>query len=79
MIWFIVLNTLMNDGTLYTEVQFPLSPEFNNEQSCNEAGQSLVDQRQVEIGTKSGKTYFICQFVSPDQIKTATQKPGQDI
>ena len=76
MIWFIVLNTLMNDGTLYTEVQYPLSPQCNNEQSCNEAGQSLVDQRQLEIGTKSGRTYYICQVISSDQIKAATGTPG---
>lgn len=71
MIWFIVLNTLMNDGTLYTEVQYPLSPQFNNEQSCNEAGQSLVDQRQLEVGTKSGRTYYVCQVISDEQIRAA--------
>ena len=78
MIWFIVLNTLMNDGSLYTEVQFPRNPQFNNEQSCNEAGQALVDQRQLEIGTKSGVTYFTCQAVTNDQIKAATGKSGSN-
>lgn len=71
MIWFIVLNTLMNDGTLYTEIQYPLSPQFNNERSCNEAGQALVDQRQLEVGTKSGRTYFICQAITDEQIRAA--------
>ncbi len=78
MIWFIVLNTLMNDGTLYTEVQFPLNPQFNNEKSCEEAGQSLVDQRQVEIGTNTGVTFYTCQTVSSDQIKAATGKSGSN-
>lgn len=78
MIWFIVLNTLMNDGTLYTEVQFPNTPEYNNEKTCNEVGQALVDQRQLEIGTKSGTTYFICQSVTVDKIKSALTKSGSN-
>ena len=78
MIWFIVLNTLMTDGTLYTEVQFPNTPEYNNEKTCNEVGQALVDQRQLEIGTKSGTTYFICQSVTVDKIKSALTKSGSN-
>lgn len=78
MVWFIVLNILMNDGTLYTEVQFPSKPEYNNEQECNVAGRALVDQRQIEIGTNSGKTYYICEVISPDQIRAATGKSGNN-
>ena len=78
MIWFIVLNTLMTDGTLYTEVQFPNTPEYNNEKTCNEVGQALVDQRQLEIGTKSGTTYFICQSVTVDKIKSALGQSGSN-
>jgi hypothetical protein len=78
MIWFIVLNTLMNDGSLYTEVQFPNSPQYNNEQECNSAGRALVDQRQIEIGTNAGKTYYVCQAISPEQIKAATGKSGSN-
>jgi hypothetical protein len=79
MIWFIVLNIVMNDGSVYTNVHFPNSAEYNNEQSCNEAGRLLVDQKQVEIGTNAGKTYYICHSISADEIKAATKKPGQDI
>lgn len=76
MIWFIVLNIVMNNGDVYTDVHFPNKPEYNNEQSCNEAGQALVDQKQMEIGTNAGKTYFICKAISPEEIKTATGKSG---
>jgi len=78
MIWFIVLNTLLTDGTLYTEVQFPNKLEYNNEKTCNEVGQLLVDKRQIEIGTNAGKTYFICQSISPEQIRAATGKSGSN-
>lgn len=76
MLWFIVLNTLMNDGTLYTDTRFPNSPEYNNEKSCNEAGQILVDEEQIKIGTNSGKTYYICRSVSIDDINAAFGKTG---
>lgn len=78
MIWFIVLNIVMNNGDVYTDVHFPNKPEYNNEQSCNEAGQALVDQKQVEIGTNSGKTYFICRAISADEIRAATGKSGSN-
>ena len=55
MVWMIILNILMNDGTLYTDVHFPNDPQYNNEKDCNEAGQALVDQKQLEIGTNAGK------------------------
>jgi hypothetical protein len=76
MIWFIVLNTIMNDGTLYTDTRFPNSPQYNNEKSCNEAGQILADQLQLEIGTNTGKTYFICRSVSIDDLSAAVGKTG---
>ena len=78
MIWFIVLNTLLSDGTLYTEVQFPMKPEFNNEKSCNEVGQILVDKKQLEIGTNAGTAYFICQQVTIEQIGKAIGKSGSN-
>jgi hypothetical protein len=79
MVWMVILNILMNDGSLYTDVHFPNDPQYNNEKDCNEAGQALVDQKQLEIGTNAGKTYFICKPITADDIKAATQKPGQNI
>ena len=73
MVWFIVLNILMNDGTLYTDIHYPNNPKYNNEKYCNEAGQALVDQKQIEIGTNSGKTYFICLPLSIEEIKKAVE------
>lgn len=78
MIWFIVLNVVMNNGDVYTDVHYPNSPQYNNEQSCNEAGQALVDQKQIEIGTNSGRTYFACMAITPEQIGAATGKPGSN-
>jgi hypothetical protein len=79
MIWFIVLNIVMSNGDVYTDVHFPSKPEYNNEQECNAAGQELVDKKQIEIGTNAGTTFFICKSISADDIKAATQKPGQNI
>lgn len=79
MIWFIVLNVVMSNGDVYTNIHYPNKPEYNNEQSCNEAGQQIVDAKQLEIGTKSGTAYFSCQVITAEEIKKATQKPGQDI
>jgi hypothetical protein len=73
MIWFIVLNTLMNDGTLYTDIHFPNSPEYNNEQACNEAGKLLVDQEQIKIGTNAGTTYYICRTITLEEVRAATR------
>lgn len=78
MIWFIVLNIVMNNGDVYTDVHFPNKSEYNNEQSCNEAGQALADSKQIEIGTNSGKTYFICKAITPEEIRAATGKSGSN-
>ncbi len=80
MIWFIVLNIVLSDGTLYTELQFPNSPQYNNEKTCNEVGQTLANQRQLEIGTNAGRSYFICKSITPEQIKAATgEKQGNNL
>ena len=60
MIWFIVLNVVMSNGDVYSDLHFPNSPQYNNEKECNESGQALVDQKQIEVGTANGKAYFIC-------------------
>lgn len=72
MIWFIVLSVLMNDGTMYTDLHLPNDPQYNNEKSCNEAGQLMVDQKQLEIGTNTGRAYFICKAISQEEFNKAT-------
>jgi hypothetical protein len=71
MFWIIVLNIVMNNGDVYTEIQYPKTPEYNNEKTCNEVGQVLVDQRQIEIGTNSGKAYFTCKSITVKEIDAA--------
>lgn len=78
MIWFIVLNIVLSNGEVYTDVHFPNKLEYNNEQACNEAGRLLVDQKQIEIGTNAGKTYYICHYISSEQINAATGKSGSN-
>jgi hypothetical protein len=68
MIWFIVLTTIMSNGDVYAEVQFPLYPQYNNEKSCNESGIAVVNQKQLEIGTNAGKVYYICQSATSDAL-----------
>ena len=76
MLWLIVLTTVMNNGDVYAEVQFPLDPQYNNEQSCNESGSAIVNQKQLELGTNSGKVYYICQAVDSNSILKTIGKPG---
>jgi hypothetical protein len=78
MVWFIVLNILMNDGAMYTKIHVANDPTYNNEQSCNEAGKILVDQAQLEIGTNSGKTFFTCLALTAEEIRAATGKRGSN-
>lgn len=76
MIWFIVLTTIMSNGDVYAEVQFPLDPKYNNEKSCNESGNAIINQKQLEIGTKAGTVYFICQSVTSDTLLNVLGKTG---
>jgi hypothetical protein len=78
MIWFIVLNIVMNNGDVYTDVHYPNSPQYNNERECNEVGLALVDQKQIEIGTNAGRTYYTCMSISAEQIRAATGKSGSN-
>lgn len=76
MIWFIVLTTIMSNGDVYAEVQFPLDPQYNNEKSCNESGNAIINQKQLEIGTNAGKMYFICQSATSDALPKILGKSG---
>ena len=79
MIWFIVLTTIMSNGDVYAEVQFPLDPQYNNEQSCNESGIAVVNQKQLELGTNSGKVFYICQSADSDSLLKVLGKSGTPI
>jgi hypothetical protein len=78
MIWFIVLNIVMNNGDVYTDVHYPNAPQYNNEQECNAAGRALVDAKQIEVGTNSGRTFYACMAITPEQIRAATGKSGSN-
>jgi hypothetical protein len=78
MIWFIVLNIVMNNGDVYTDVHYPNTPQYNTERACNDAGRMLVDEKQIEIGTNSGRTYFACIAITAEEIRKATGKSGSN-
>lgn len=71
MMWFLILTVVMNNGDVYTDVRPATDPKYSNEQSCNDAGKILVDQKQVEIGTNTGKVYFVCHSFSKEDIDKA--------
>jgi len=79
MLWFIVLTTIMSNGDVYAEVQFPLDPQYNNEKSCNESGAAIINQKQLEIGTNAGKVYYICQSVNSDTLLKTIGKTGSGL
>lgn len=73
-IWFIVLVTVFSDGQATVDTRFPNTPEYNNEKSCNDAGNYLMEQEQMKIGTNSGTVYFICKQVTGEEIGKALKK-----
>lgn len=76
MVWFIVLTIIMNNGDVFTEIRPATSPEVNTKEQCDGAGKIIVDQKQLEVGTNSGKVYYICQNLSGEEIRKATGKSG---
>ena len=78
MIWFIVLTTILNNGDVYTEVRPATSPEYNTQEQCIAAGQLIVDQKQIEIGTTNGKVYYICHSLTSEEILKALGEPGSN-
>lgn len=76
MIWFIILTYVMANGDVYTEMYPATKPEYNNKEVCIEVGQVLVDQKQIEIGTNSGKVYFICHSIDQKELDKVSGKTG---
>jgi hypothetical protein len=76
MIWYIILFTVMSDGAATVDVRYPNTPEFNNEQACNTAGNTLMNDEQMKIGTNAGVVYYICKVITQDEITKALVKGG---
>lgn len=76
-IWYIILFTVLADGSATVDVRYPNKVESNNEKTCNEAGQYVMEQEQMKIGTNVGTVYYICKYITPAEINSATVK-GQD-
>lgn len=73
-IWFVILFTVLVDGKATVDVRYPNTPKYNDEKSCNMAGNSIMEEEQSKIGTNSGTVYYICKSITEDQIKAATTK-----
>jgi hypothetical protein len=76
MIWFIIMMVVNTDGSVNAGLHYPLQPQFNNEKSCNETGQTLADEEQLKVGLNNGKIFWKCEPILFDDIKSLT---GQDI
>lgn len=68
-VWFVILASLNADGTLNADLKYPLDPKFNNEKSCQESGQALADQLQLELGTTNSKVFFLCTSIPMDELQ----------
>lgn len=75
-IWYVILFTVLADGQATVEVRYPNTPEFNNEKSCNDAGNLLMNEEQMKIGTNAGIVYYICKAITQDEINRAQTKGG---
>lgn len=86
-IWLLVLivvGSANGEVTVKTDVHWPNDPNFNTEQLCNEAGKTLADRMQVEIGTNSGIVFWKCQEASLDEMlkgagKSAPKANGESL
>lgn len=77
-IWYIILVIVMTDGSASVDTRYPNTPEYNNEKTCNEVGNELMEQEQMKIGTNAGTVYFICKELGLDQVRKATGKAGSN-
>jgi hypothetical protein len=77
-IWYVILFTVLTDGKATVDVRYPNNPQYNNEKTCNEAGNYLMEQEQTKIGTNSGTVYYICKELTDQSIKEATGKSGSN-
>ena len=79
MFWYILLITVLSDGSVLADSRYPLSPDYNNEKTCNDVGTALMKEEQQKLDAKSGTVYFVCKSLSTDEILKAFEKPGQNI
>ena len=75
-IWYIILFTVLADGKATVDARYPNTPEYNNEKTCNEAGNYLMNEEQTKIGTNTGTVYYICKEITGEEINKAIGKTG---
>ena len=75
-IWYIILFTVLADGKATVDTRYPNTPEYNNEKTCNDVGNFLMDEEQTKIGTNAGIVYYICKEITSEEINKATGKTG---
>lgn len=75
-IWYIILVTVLADGTATVDTRYPNKPEFNDQKQCNDVGNYLMEQEQMKIGTNAGTVYFICKEITEQDQRNATGKSG---
>jgi hypothetical protein len=86
-IWLLVLTIVgTTDGNInvQNDVRWPNDPTYNTEQLCNEAGKTLADKLQTEVGTANGVVFWKCQEASLDNMikgagKSAPKANGQPL
>lgn len=70
-IWLLVIIVVGSaNGSLEvkTDVRWPNDPNFNTQQLCDTAGQTIADKMQVELGTNNGVVFWKCQEASLDEM-----------
>lgn len=72
-IWFVILVTVMTNGTVYSEIKVPQDLKYNNKENCFEVGQLIANMKQEEVGS-NGKVVFTCNVLSETDIRNALTK-----
>lgn len=75
-VWFLMLTVVHTNGNVESVLNYSLDPQYNNEKSCNEAGDELANKKQLEIGLNNAKVFYRCEPILFDDIKKAIGKTG---
>lgn len=77
-LWVMILVLVYKDGTVKTDMQFPLKPEYNDEASCSENAAMAAAEMQTRIGSDNAEVFFQCKSIDMDGARRIVGPQGTD-
>jgi hypothetical protein len=78
-LWVMILVFVYKDGSVKTDLQFPLKTEYNDEASCRENAALAAAAMQSRIGSDNAEVFFQCQSIDMDAAKKVLGAGGTDL